>query len=81
MKARVEIPDRAPSRRDEDDGRAAVAVQELEASPGRPLPDELRREMEERFGCDFSEVRIHQDSRADSSAQALGARAFTIGSD
>ena len=81
MKVRVEIPDRAPTRRDEDAGRAAVAVQELEASPGRRLPDELRREMEARFGCDFSEVRIHQDARADGSARALGARAFTIGND
>lgn len=81
MKVRVEIPDRAPPRRDEDAGRTAVAVQELDASPGRPLPEELRREMEARFGCDFSEVRIHQDDRADGSARALGARAFTIGND
>ena len=37
--------------------------------------------METRFGCDFSRVRIRQDARADDSARALGARAFTIGND
>ena len=58
MKVRIEVPDRAPSRRDEDGGRLGLAVAELEQSPGRPLPDELRREMETRFGCDFSRVRI-----------------------
>ena len=81
MKVRIEVPDRAPSRRDEDGGRLGLAVAELEESPGRPIPDELRREMETRFGCDFSRVRIHQDARADDSARALGARAFTIGND
>jgi len=35
--------------------------------------------MEPRFGRDFGRVRVHDDARADASARALGARAFTVG--
>ena len=35
--------------------------------------------MEARFGHDFSRVRIHSDNGADSTARALGARAYTVG--
>jgi outer membrane protein OmpA-like peptidoglycan-associated protein len=37
--------------------------------------------MEARFGADFSGVRIHTDGDANKVAQALGANAFTTGSD
>ena len=37
--------------------------------------------MEPRFGHDFSQVRIHTDARSDISAQALNARAYTVGQD
>jgi hypothetical protein len=37
--------------------------------------------MESRFGHDFSQVRVHADSRAVQLAQALNARAFTVGCD
>lgn len=37
--------------------------------------------MEARFGHDFGRVRIHTDDRAVESARAVGARAFTLGSD
>jgi hypothetical protein len=36
--------------------------------------------MENRLGHDFSQVRIHDDERANSSANSLGANAYTIGS-
>ncbi len=35
--------------------------------------------MEPRFGHDFSQVRVHADSRAAASAQAVGALAYTVG--
>jgi hypothetical protein len=35
--------------------------------------------MEPRFGYDFSQVRVHADDRAASSAQAVSARAYTAG--
>jgi hypothetical protein len=44
--------------------------------PGRPLPSDLRREMETLHRADFSAVRIHEGHQA----TALGALAFTWGS-
>jgi|GEM_PF-2602742 len=49
--------------------------------PGRPLDRETRRFMESRFGYDFSNVRLHTDSRAATSARALHAHAYTVGKD
>jgi len=40
-----------------------------------------RQFMESRFGQDFSQVRIHTDSRAAESASAIQARAYTSGQD
>ena len=48
---------------------------------GAPLPDHMRAEMGERFGVDFADVRVHDDVRAHASAVALGAEAYTHGSD
>jgi hypothetical protein len=48
---------------------------------GSPLSDEVRSFMEPRFGADFSQVRVHTDSNAVQMNQALGAQAFTHGSD
>jgi hypothetical protein len=48
---------------------------------GRPLPPGERAFFEPRFGRDFSNVRIHADACAAQAARAIGARAFTIGSD
>ncbi len=50
-------------------------------SPGRPLDPSTRRFMEARFGHDFSRVRVHADGKAAVSAQAVNARAFTVGRD
>ncbi|RPI42282.1 MAG: DUF4157 domain-containing protein [Betaproteobacteria bacterium] len=36
--------------------------------------------MEPRFGCDFSQVRVHTDERATASAEALSGRAYSVGS-
>ncbi|UCF91849.1 MAG: DUF4157 domain-containing protein [Desulfobacterales bacterium] len=48
---------------------------------GQPLPSSERTFFEPRFGHDFSEVRIHADTRAANAAQALHSRAFTVGRD
>ena len=48
---------------------------------GSPLPDEVRSFMEPRFGADFSQVRVHTDTQAVQMNQAVGAQAFTHGSD
>jgi hypothetical protein len=48
---------------------------------GTPLPAETRAFFEPRFGADFSHVRVHTGSRADATAKAVSAKAFTVGSD
>ena len=50
------------------------------ASGGQPLPGGIRDEMEGRLGEDFSDVRIHTGDAAHESAQAVGSRAYTVGS-
>ncbi|MEU7604201.1 DUF4157 domain-containing protein [Streptomyces sp. NPDC041003] len=64
-------------------GRPAVqrsAVHDVLRTPGRPLDDATRTDMEARLGADFSDVRIHSDSAAKASAAEVGARAYTSGS-
>lgn len=58
---------------------APASVQEVLASPGRPLDASTRAFMEPRFGTDFSDVRMHADARAVEAADAVQARAFTVG--
>src|SRR5579871_276635 len=48
---------------------------------GRALPDGERAFFERRLGRDLSSVRVHDDAAAADSAQAMGARAYTVGSD
>ncbi len=48
---------------------------------GQRLDDNTRAFMEQRFGYDFSQVRVHADSYAASKSNELNAEAFTIGRD
>jgi Domain of unknown function (DUF4157) len=54
-------------------------VGEVLRSPGQALEPAARRHAEQRFGADFSDVRVHADDHAASAASALEARAFTTG--
>jgi Domain of unknown function (DUF4157) len=49
------------------------------ASPGRPLEAALRQDMEQRFGHDFSQVKVHSDAVAERSARDVNAQAYTVG--
>jgi hypothetical protein len=60
-------------------GAAPSSVDYALASPGRPLEPGLRQDMEQRFGHDFSRVRVHTDTAAEQSAQDVGAHAYTVG--
>ncbi|BBX69964.1 eCIS core domain-containing protein [Mycolicibacterium psychrotolerans] len=62
-------------------GEAPASVRYTLSAPGRPLEHSTRRSMEDRFGVDFSAVRIHTDRAAETSARAVGARAYTVGRD
>ncbi|MFJ8073352.1 DUF4157 domain-containing protein [Streptomyces sp. NPDC096176] len=57
-----------------------TGVPEVLNSGGKPLAAPVRQDMESRFGADFSDVRIHNDSAARASAAEIGARAYTSGS-
>lgn len=60
-------------------GVAPSIVHEALRSPGRPLASETLAFMESRLGHDFSQVRVHTDSVAASSARAVDALAYTVG--
>ncbi|MEO8576211.1 MAG: DUF4157 domain-containing protein [Gemmatimonadales bacterium] len=62
-------------------GARAVSpvVADVLNSRGQPLQEKAQVEMGQRFGYDFSGVRVHSDSRAAESARLIGARAYTLG--
>jgi hypothetical protein len=60
--------------------QAPPSVERVLSAGGQPLDGTLKRDMEKRFGRDFSHVRIHVDSAADNSAHDVNALAFTAGS-
>jgi len=56
-------------------------VHDVIRSPAQPLDAATRAFMEPRFGHDFSNVRVHADSKAAESARAVNALAYTVGRD
>jgi len=58
---------------------APPIVHQVVRSSGRPLDSQTRSSMETRFGRDFSSVRLHTDTQAAESAQAVAASAYTLG--
>src|SRR5262249_218466 len=59
---------------------APAIVDEVLHSPVAPLERKTVEFMEPRFGHDFSRVRVHTDTHAANSAQAVDALAYTVGS-
>lgn len=59
---------------------APASVREVLRSPGQPLEAGARRFLEDRFGREFAHVRVHADATAGQSADAVHARAYTVGS-
>jgi outer membrane protein OmpA-like peptidoglycan-associated protein len=64
-----------------DHREAPPIVHEALRAPGMPIPTHALADMEQRFGHDFRRVRIHSGSRAEASARAVGALAYTAGHD
>jgi Domain of unknown function (DUF4157)/Lysine-specific metallo-endopeptidase len=64
-------------------GKAAPSIVSdvLSSGGGQPMDGGTQQFMERRFGQDFSQVRVHTDSRAAESAGAIQARAYTSGRD
>lgn len=75
-------PDPAPGLQQRLGNRATLAALTRPrglADDGQPLPDALRLSMQQRFGTDFSDVRMHDDALAHASARSHGAKAYTHG--
>jgi hypothetical protein len=68
-------------RREAGPSRPAEARRSEPAGAGSALSPDVRSTMEQRFGQDFSGVRVHTNARAAESASGLRARAYTLGSD
>ncbi|MBK5279132.1 MAG: DUF4157 domain-containing protein, partial [Bacteroidia bacterium] len=58
---------------------ATSSISQVLQSSGETLPDDSRSFMENRFGYDFSKVKVHTDSVAAKSAQSINALAYTSG--
>jgi hypothetical protein len=56
-----------------------ASVDRVLAGPGRSLDPALRQDMEQRFGHDFSKVRVHSGAFAEQSAREVSANAYTVG--
>ena len=61
------------------DPEAPSIVEEVLGTPGQPLAQSARRTLEPSFGHDFSQVRVHDDSKAAESAASVSALAYTVG--
>ena len=57
------------------------SVESVLSAKGVPLNPNVREDMEQRFGYDFSSVRLHLGSTAKASATELNAQAYTVGHD
>lgn len=58
-----------------------ASIQSMRRRPAAGLDPETRTMMEDRIGTDFGGVKVHNDTAAGDAANALGARAFTVGQD
>ena len=64
-----------------DAGTAPASVGRVLSGSGRPLDPAIQQDMGQRFGHDFSQVRVHLGSAAAQSARELNALAYTAGRD
>jgi hypothetical protein len=65
----------------QESSEAPSSVREALSFPGQSLDPATRVFMEQRFGHDFSQVRVHTGVAAERSAQDVNAHAYTYGSD
>ncbi|MBL8622436.1 MAG: DUF4157 domain-containing protein [Myxococcales bacterium] len=60
---------------------AEAAVARAASGSGAPLPTQVRRQFEGALGADLSGVRVHTGGASAEAAQAVGAKAYTVGDD
>jgi hypothetical protein len=69
-------PDRSPTATADD-----VAEARARLGAGEPAPPALRSEVEQATGADLSTARVHRSAPGAATADRMGARAFTVGTD
>jgi hypothetical protein len=75
---------RRAANRSADNGVAAEAEEKVAgaaSSTGAPLPGHLQRKFEGALGANLSSVRVHTGADSAAAAEAVGAKAYTIGND
>jgi hypothetical protein len=77
----VTRPTRLGSARRDGQSPVPSSVHAALRAHGQPLDPATRAVFEQRFGHDFSAVRIHADAASAEAARSVGAHAFTLGSD
>lgn len=73
--------DRSPGSDSADREVAPASVTDAISSPGRVPDSPVVGQMESALGADLGSVRVHTGPRAAESARAVGARAYTVGTD
>jgi hypothetical protein len=58
---------------------APASVARVLAGSGRPLDRALQQDLGQRFGREFSQVRVHSGAAAEQSAREMHANAYTVG--
>jgi hypothetical protein len=58
-----------------------LKIDAIKNSCGQPLPEHTKEFFKDKMGSDFGSVRIHTNQRANENAEAINARAYTVGND
>jgi hypothetical protein len=58
-----------------------ASVDRAASSIGEPLPDAVRDHFQRSLGTELSDVRVHTGSESAEAAEAVGAKAYTVGQD
>jgi len=74
----LQLVRRTAARAEQNKGIAPGTGDGMVPGPGRALEPTLREDITQRFGYDFSRVRVHSNDEAAAAADALNARAFTL---
>jgi len=70
-----------PLQKKEEEKPVSTIEHNLKKGGGNPLEKDIKLEMENFFGVDFSSIRIHTDGKAAAMCHEMGAQAFTNGTD
>ncbi|GAU64947.1 UmuC protein [Streptomyces sp. NBRC 110611] len=79
--ARSAAHDKRRKRRERSGRSRAPEPKDIVSGAGQPLDVSVRRELEERLGHDFGQVRLHTDRDSGQLAEMMGADALAVGQD